>query len=56
MIEIESKKYPFGGACNRYYNLRHKVSFDTQKLDLVRLRQDLIFNKYGATHSGAGSN
>jgi len=51
MIEIEGQKHPFGGACNRYYNLRHKVSYDIQKLDLVRLRQDLIFNKYGATHS-----
>jgi predicted CoA-substrate-specific enzyme activase len=48
MIEIEGQKHPFGGACNRYYNLRHKVSYDVQKLDLVRLRQDLIFNKYGA--------
>jgi predicted CoA-substrate-specific enzyme activase len=52
MIEIEGKKYPFGGACNRYYNLRHKVSYDIQNLDLVRLRQDLIFNKYGATQPG----
>jgi len=48
MIEIEDKKYPFGGACNRYYNLRHKVSYDVAKLDLVRIRQDLIFDKYGA--------
>ncbi len=52
MIEIEGKKYPFGGACNRYYNLRHKVSYDVQKLDLVRLRQNLIFNKYGTTQPG----
>jgi predicted CoA-substrate-specific enzyme activase len=49
MVAIEGKKYPFGGACNRYYNLRHKVSYDIQKLDLVRLRQDLIYNKYGTT-------
>ncbi len=49
MIEIEGQKYPFGGACNRYYNLRHKVSYDIQKLDLVRLRQDLIYNQYGVT-------
>jgi predicted CoA-substrate-specific enzyme activase len=48
MIEVEGQKHPFGGACNRYYNLRHKVSYDVQKLDLVRLRQDLIFHKYGA--------
>jgi predicted CoA-substrate-specific enzyme activase len=52
MIEIEGKKYPFGGACNRYYNLRHKVSYDVQKLDLVRLRQNLIFNKYGTSQPG----
>ena len=48
MVEIEGRKFPFGGACNRYYNLRHKVSYDIQKLDLVRLRQDLIYNKYGS--------
>jgi len=49
MIEIEGQKYPFGGACNRYYNLRHKVRYDIQKLDLVRLRQDLIFKQYGVS-------
>jgi predicted CoA-substrate-specific enzyme activase len=48
MIEVEGKKYPFGGACNRYYNLRHNVKYDVEKLDLVRLRQRLIFEKYGA--------
>jgi predicted CoA-substrate-specific enzyme activase len=48
MIEIEGQKHPFGGACNRYYNLRHNVSYDVEKLDLVRLRQNLIFKKYGA--------
>jgi predicted CoA-substrate-specific enzyme activase len=51
MIEVEGQKHPFGGACNRYYNLRHKVSYDVRKLDLVRLRQDLIFNKYGTCRS-----
>jgi len=48
MIHIEGRKYPFGGACNRYYNLRHKVSYDVEKLDLVRIRQHLIFEKYAA--------
>ena len=48
MIEVDGRKHPFGGACNRYYNLRHQVSYDVEKLDLVRLRRDLIFNKYGA--------
>ena len=48
MIGVEGKNYPFGGACNRYYNLRHNVKYDVEKLDLVRLRQFLIFDKYGA--------
>ena len=47
VIELEGKKYPFGGACNRYYNLRHDVSYSIEKLDLVRIRQHLIFEKYG---------
>ena len=47
-IKVEGKKYPFGGACNRYYNLRHHVHYDVEKLDLVAIRQKLIFEKYGA--------
>jgi len=49
MIEIEGTKYPFGGACNRYYNLRHKITYNVQDLDLIRVRQQLVFEKYGAT-------
>ena len=48
MIELEGSKYPFGGACNRYYNLRHNIKFDVEQLDLVRVRQQLVFEKYGA--------
>ena len=48
MINIEGKKYPFGGACNRYYNLRHNVRYDVKNLDLVRMRQHLVFDKYSA--------
>ncbi len=47
-IEIEGKKYPFGGACNRYYNLRFDIRYDVKKLDMVRIRQQLVFEKYGA--------
>jgi len=49
VIEIDEHKYPFGGACNRYDNLRHKVSYDIAGLDLVRVRQRLIFEKYGGS-------
>jgi len=48
MIHVKGRKYPFGGACNRYYNLRHNLSYDVENLDLVRLRQHLIFEKYAA--------
>ncbi|MGD2037210.1 MAG: acyl-CoA dehydratase activase [Desulfobacterales bacterium] len=46
MIKVEGKKYPFGGACNRYYNLRHNVRYDIASLDLVKIRQKLVFEKY----------
>ncbi len=48
MIELEGTKYPFGGACNRYYNLRHNITYNVQRLDLIRVRQQLVFEKYGA--------
>ena len=47
VIDLEGSTYPFGGACNRYYNLRHNIKYDAQTLDLVRVRQQLIFEKYG---------
>lgn len=49
LIEIEGRRYPFGGACNRYDNLRHKVKHPVDTLDLVRTRQRLVFEKYGVT-------
>ena len=45
-IELDGKKFPFGGACNRYYNLRHNLRYDVQSLDQVRRRQKLVFEKY----------
>lgn len=49
IIEMDGKKYPFGGACNKYYNLQHGLSYDTEALDLVTRRQMLIFDKYAAS-------
>ncbi len=51
IIEIEGKRYPFGGACNRYYNLRHNIQGDTSGLDLVSVRQQLVFEKHGAVRT-----
>ena len=46
VVELDGNKYPFGGACNRYYNLRQKLDYDIEKLDLVRLRQHFVFDAY----------
>ncbi len=45
-IRIEDKLYPFGGACNRYYNMRFKISVDQEKCDYVAKREALVFDKY----------
>jgi predicted CoA-substrate-specific enzyme activase len=45
MVELDGRQFPFGGACNRYYNLRHHKKYDVGKLDLVRTRQEIIFGE-----------
>lgn len=42
MIEVLGQKYPFGGACNKYYNLRYNRKVDTDKFDLVKMRNKLM--------------
>jgi len=51
-VAIEGKVYPFGGACNRYYNLRHHVDVDTGIHNLVALRQRMVFEEYAADANG----
>ncbi|MCD4657180.1 MAG: acyl-CoA dehydratase activase [Planctomycetes bacterium] len=46
VIHIEGKKYTFGGACNRYYNLVHHLTIDAESFDLVAKRQHLVFDEY----------
>ncbi len=45
-IRIEEELYPFGGACNRYYNIRLKKKTETDHLDLIKVRRQLLFDKY----------
>jgi predicted CoA-substrate-specific enzyme activase len=45
VILMDGKKYPFGGACNRYYNLRFNLNYQVESLDKVRTREELIFQK-----------
>lgn len=43
IIIIDGKSYPFGGACNKYYNLQHGLRYDTDRLDGVTARQRAVF-------------
>ncbi len=53
MIRIKDQVYPFGGACNKYYNqLRHQPEADVSALDLVALREKMIFETYGTQWAG----
>lgn len=54
VIEIEGKKYPFGGACSKYYNERNHIKIPTGKNEYVKIRQELVFNKYASTPQGTG--
>ncbi|MDD5195577.1 MAG: acyl-CoA dehydratase activase [Candidatus Omnitrophica bacterium] len=53
-IKLEGKSYPFGGACNKYYNIRFDLRYDAAKNDLVALRNKELLRGYGAgKHEGA---
>lgn len=45
MIELNGKRYPFGGACNKYYNVAHHLRIDPQPYDFVTRRQQLAFDQ-----------
>ncbi|MGD9581700.1 MAG: acyl-CoA dehydratase activase-related protein, partial [Vampirovibrionia bacterium] len=51
MISLEGNKYPFGGACNKYYNLLQGKQADFTSNNFVNLRQEIVFNKYLMTSS-----
>ncbi|MGB8424632.1 MAG: acyl-CoA dehydratase activase [Desulfobacterales bacterium] len=53
MIELDGGTYPFGGACNRYDNLRRKVRYDVDRLDRVNLRQQMTFARPGRPPAAA---
>ncbi|MFZ3115745.1 MAG: acyl-CoA dehydratase activase [Syntrophales bacterium] len=48
-VRVEGKTYPFGGACNRWYNLRSHFKIDEHKLDFVRKYEKHIFSDHGIT-------
>jgi predicted CoA-substrate-specific enzyme activase len=54
-IKIEGRTYPFGGACSRFENFRQGRTPDTQGLDLVHTREQLIFEAYAPPPLDRGS-
>jgi len=57
-IRIEDKIYPFGGACNRWYNLRSHDKVKAEGKNLVTHYEALVFEKYitvPAKYRGTGS-
>jgi len=52
MVEIEGKKFPFGGACNKYYNQLHSLKFEVAEYNHVAKRRELLFHPWVAPRTG----
>ena len=46
LIQILGKNYPFGGACNKYYNLVNHNNLYSDNYDYIKKRHHLTFEKY----------
>lgn len=44
VIKVGDKKYPFGGACSKYYTERSYENAAPAKNNYVKIRQDIVFN------------
>ncbi len=55
-ITVKEKTYPFGGACNKYYNIiGNKSMYDTNSLDLVKLHEELVYRTYAPASEHGGT-
>ncbi len=52
---VDGRKIPFGGSCDRYYNLRLGRKVKTGELDLVRLRNRMVFEDFAFNFDSADS-
>lgn len=52
VIKVEGKRYPFGGACNKYYDLKVSGKFDYEHYDAIKTRQAIIFNQESIEQNG----
>ncbi len=48
VMKLGGVKYPFGGACNKWYNQVHNIEVDPIAFDHVRRRQELVFDTHAA--------
>ena len=48
MIEVNNQKIPFGGACNKYYNMRYNIIDKVEENDLVALREKMLFKEFAS--------
>lgn len=58
-IVIDNRIYPFGGACNKWYNARNRITVETGKCDLVQRREEIISRRgpgYGQRGKTIGIN
>ncbi len=53
MIHINDKKFPFGGACNKYYNVIHNIVDESEKRDLVAIREKMLFEEFAQPSGNA---
>jgi predicted CoA-substrate-specific enzyme activase len=42
-IVIDGKTYPFGGACNKFYNLLYNKHYNIEEFDYISKRNTLLF-------------
>ena len=51
-LRIDGKTYPFGGACNRWYNARSRLRIDTEPLNHVGRYERAVFKREGSVSPG----
>ena len=45
-IEVNGRKFPFGGQCSKWENARNKKDIEPEKYDYVKLRNDMLFRRF----------
>ncbi len=50
-IVIEGQIYPFGGACNKWYNIRARREIDSGKLNYVARHEQMVFQDSSASEA-----